>query len=548
MMKHLIGRQIFDLNISPDLDAAMLQQRVSQLCRDQVWPQLEELFNSLSDEEEIIRIDRLEIDLGQLAEQDLLMGEFVAMLRQQLENQLRDIIRNKKSPKADRLPVSRGFFEQWLFFLEKGRLPWSTGRLPDGWQPKVLETIATSSPAAQQLRLQLRSQPKSLLRLVYQHQPPFLKSLMELYSGKKQEVLLVASQEFTEWAPTLKQYQSIDREAPKDSRQASLLFWKEMLEMAIVLERRLEASTLLQRFLGGNFPIRTLKAFYREGQQPSFPVLTETIRAFFFEGEQEKELPLPPESQAPNLTQKTEKPIDDEGQPLAAEKSPPQPPKQEPFTTEPQGKPSPEEGIADEEKEEAFVKAAEERAITASTDIQEAYLQERAEMDGEEIFIENAGLILLHPFLPALFRKLELVEGKEFKDMPHRHRAIHLLQYLAVGEPAAPEYSLSLPKLLCGLPLNLPIDHTLDVTEAEQEEGEALLKAVISHWGALKRTSPAGLREGFLQRNGKLRLDSNGWQLQVEQKTQDILLNQLPWGIGMIKLPWMLDMMRVEWG
>jgi hypothetical protein len=37
------------------------------------------------------------------------------------------------------------------------------------------------------------------------------------------------------------------------------------------------------------------------------------------------------------------------------------------------------------------------------------------------------------------------------------------------------------------------------------------------------------------------------WLLQVEAKTVDILLNQLPWGISMIKLPWMQRMLWIEW-
>jgi hypothetical protein len=63
----------------------------------------------------------------------------------------------------------------------------------------------------------------------------------------------------------------------------------------------------------------------------------------------------------------------------------------------------------------------------------------------------------------------------------------------------------------------------------------------------LRNTSPDGLRGTFLLRPGKVSLRNDDWLLQVEARTCDILLEQLPWGIGMIKLPWMEKMVWVEW-
>jgi hypothetical protein len=76
---------------------------------------------------------------------------------------------------------------------------------------------------------------------------------------------------------------------------------------------------------------------------------------------------------------------------------------------------------------------------------------------------------------------------------------------------------------------------------------EDMLSTAISYWTALKNTSPDGLREGFLLRSGKLSHKFDEWFLFVEQKTLDVLLQQLPWTIGFIKLPWMNKMLKVEW-
>ena len=169
--------------------------------------------------------------------------------------------------------------------------------------------------------------------------------------------------------------------------------------------------------------------------------------------------------------------------------------------------------------------------------------------EGQSYYIRNAGIVLLHPFLPAFFRKLELVKEADFIDEAARQRAIHLIQFLATGEEGLPEYELVLPKFLCALPLDVPINRFQELSGEEKAESQKLLKAAIDHWGALGSTSPAGLQEGFLQREGKLEKRRQGWYLSVEQKTIDILLDRLPfgWGLGMVKLPWMEEILRVEW-
>lgn len=168
------------------------------------------------------------------------------------------------------------------------------------------------------------------------------------------------------------------------------------------------------------------------------------------------------------------------------------------------------------------------------------------ERDAQEgLYVDNAGLVLLHPFLPRFFEHLGLAAGdKLIKPMA----ALQLLHFLATGQPAAPEYALVLPKVLCSVALGMPVEKEAVLAETEREEAEALLKAVIRHWEALKGTSPDGLRGTFLVRPGKLTLREDGdWLLQVESQSYDILLNQLPWTISMIKLPWMQQMLRVEW-
>lgn len=170
--------------------------------------------------------------------------------------------------------------------------------------------------------------------------------------------------------------------------------------------------------------------------------------------------------------------------------------------------------------------------------------------DSGHIYCSNAGIVLLHPFLKQLFLKCELINvaSGQFLDVDHQVRAVYLLHYLSTGEWDAPEYQLSIQKLLCGLELHMPIPKLGEpISEKLKNESSKMMKAAIRHWGALGNASPASLQDGFLQREAKLQLTPTGYLLQMERKTLDILMDKLPWNTSRIKLPWMKGMLRVEW-
>lgn len=183
------------------------------------------------------------------------------------------------------------------------------------------------------------------------------------------------------------------------------------------------------------------------------------------------------------------------------------------------------------------------KAKTADDDPPPADLARGIDL-GEGAFVDSAGIVLLHPFLPALFERLDVAsEGKLIQP----DRALSLLHFLATRETRAPEYALLLPKLLCGLPLDEPVGPPVELTDGEIAEAENLLVTVIGHWEALGDASPDALRGTFLARSGKLSRREDDDLLQVEPQSFDVLLDRLPWGIGAIRLPWMARMLWVEW-
>lgn len=171
----------------------------------------------------------------------------------------------------------------------------------------------------------------------------------------------------------------------------------------------------------------------------------------------------------------------------------------------------------------------------------------KAEINEDGVFISHAGLIILHPYLLYFFKELGLLENEDFKDQNARQTAIHLLHYLATGLDHPFEYDLLFEKYLCGLPIDEPVERFVELTPRMKEESDEMLKAVVHHWKILKGTSPDGLREGFLQRSGKLIIKSFQHRLIIENNSIDILLDHLPWGYSVVSLPWLEKILYVDW-
>jgi hypothetical protein len=168
-------------------------------------------------------------------------------------------------------------------------------------------------------------------------------------------------------------------------------------------------------------------------------------------------------------------------------------------------------------------------------------------LDEEGIFIVNAGIVLLHPFLKSLFSRLLLIKDNSFVDEPAQETSLYLLHYVGTGKLEAEEFELVLAKILCAWPVEKPVKSGITLIPAYTAEADQMMEAAIEQFSILKNTSVAGLREGFLQRPGKLFSKDGDIRLRVEKSSIDLLLDYLPWNLGIIVLPWMKDILRVEW-
>ncbi|WP_286911840.1 contractile injection system tape measure protein [Flavobacterium sp. UBA4197] len=165
----------------------------------------------------------------------------------------------------------------------------------------------------------------------------------------------------------------------------------------------------------------------------------------------------------------------------------------------------------------------------------------------EAIKVENAGMVILTNYIPVLLERLRLVSGKQFTSSENQHNAALYLQYLITGLQKTDEVCLSLNKVLCGLPVNQDLADQMEISNEDQLLMTGLIEAAISHWTAIGRCSVDAFRGNWLIRDGILTEHEDKWELTVEKRVYDLLLNKSPFSFSIIKHPWMSKPLYVNW-
>lgn len=194
-----------------------------------------------------------------------------------------------------------------------------------------------------------------------------------------------------------------------------------------------------------------------------------------------------------------------------------------------------------------LVEADETKNSVLTEPVDEDGSEKELQQDQSAMYVGNAGLVLLWPYFQRLFSRMELVKDGKFVSEELQKKAIWVTQFLVNGRTDELEYELTLNKLLCGWPLAKPLITGIELTTAEQELCDSLVQASVANWKALGSTSVQGFRESFIQRKGKLGKGEARWELTVETKSFDVLLDTIPWGFKTVRLPWMDDLLDVDW-
>ena len=189
-------------------------------------------------------------------------------------------------------------------------------------------------------------------------------------------------------------------------------------------------------------------------------------------------------------------------------------------------------------------------AIAPGVRVYGSHLGTEQYRDLKHIPISNAGLVILFPFLPMLFMRLNMLsqDRRGFNSNESKVRAIFILQHLMASEDREyDEKDLFLNRLLINYPSNEPLPKRVELNQDELNTIDSLLETAKTNWSKMRNTSIRALQESFLNRAGFI--EKTEWEctLTVEERAYDILLDSIPWSYKLVRFPWMESILKVNW-
>ncbi len=558
--KHIINRQVLELTVPERKNALPVQNKSVEIVKYKLQPALDKLFSKLSSDVEIVRINKLVVDLGNITE-DNLETALVDQVVKQLDNQIIKLLissksnTEKKSPNGssginnDNLFVTektKDFLAQFVYFLQSGRFPW--------WHKTPEMEEAGKSPTdflfAEILKLDnvlLRSSLIPLFenalvrkRIIFQLSHSQIEELLRKLNPnlfKNLSAVFGVLRSLVKTGPQLNELTGFYYEAALrsfyaeneiKSASSKIGFLKE------ILTHSLRSLSIQEREIKLNEWILSLKT--RPEEELSINEIL-TLAALI-----QLALELPTLSKF--LFDTIQKSVVEKANVIG-------------YLDKLQIKKIKSGRVQDKNIAENVAEAdseskeeIESALLNQGANFQKDKLQFNNDGLSDEIGIQvfNAGLVLFHPFLRYFFEGLNLLDQElRFKSKSEAFKAVHLLQFIATGRETTPENELSLNKILVGLDISEPVPVRIPILEEEKEECVNLIKTVLNRWDALKTTNPLALTETYVQREGLLRHSGKTWNLQIERNSFDIMLEKLPWAIHLVKLPWNAQILYVEW-
>jgi hypothetical protein len=487
--RHRIQRQIVELAVGGVAEAPEAQRQLAQPFWDRVMPELEAVFDRAAGPDELLRLDRLELDLGPIGGGDW-PSAFKTKLIEELTRSLAQFtaVSERTDDDEDGERPRTEPWRQFLFFLAHGRLPWWAVEPMGEWND-VLSTGSDADWSA--LRETIASDSRARLRLVYSVEDEPLARAIARWSG------VPATDRVLEQLTPAHLQTALRRQWRRG-------FWMVVLDWV--------SAGIFHPSIGPRLArdLKMLRAMYESNATPS------------------SARPLTDESPGRGSWIRT---ADDLPEPWRAwwlthdETAP-----FEPAATEPP------------------IGARESKRRAAADSLPRANAPKKPQPAVEDgaIYLTGAGVVLVHPFLEQLFRERDLLDGRAFRGLEARDRAVQMIGLIAFGRVDVQEHDLVLAKVLCGAAIEEPLEPVL-LEDADVGACEELVRAVLQHWTALRSSSPALLREQFFLREGKLEDVDSGRRLTIERRAQDVLLARLPWGFGVVGPPWLNNRIFVHW-
>ncbi len=581
--KHKIQRQLFEVKFPKSCDENQLQADVSRMFRERLLPVIEKVFDEISPSGTLLCIKSLDINLGEIPLEkpyNIKIDKFEASFKQKVSSAIRnsnlthlgDGNHFKTPPETGALVTSASLnhsedqssfaqagrsvgnnWEQFCTFMETGVLPW-WGDVTD---PGIIKEAFTSL---------LEQQPALFKQQVTKwYKYPLLRKRMVAHLDDEHLFgltgLFLPEQIIQEL-----------RKLRKGQLSSNKMLWWEIIWIQIVKSNLIDTKAKDTRFEEQSF-IHQIRVNLQRNSKTNTPADKGTLEMGPSSGKHTSNISLPRNEQ-----ENQQSDINEGKTPLQENNNYHNLPsgsiqyrlgnipgettnKETVFNKIKQSHTRnkdnhPDTNISEDTTQEINkhkpAKLSENNLYQAEcicnqvieATIEQAFLSHH---QVTEYYLNNSGLVIIWPFYTWFFKQLGLIREEVFVDEEARHKAACLMQAVASGIPGTVEYMLPLNKLLCGIPLNEPIDGLNELTNEDMADCNTLLQAVIEQVEILNNMSTCGFRGSFLLREGVLKSRDGQWHLYVKGETYDVVLERFPWPFNFVKLPWMQQLLYVEW-
>ena len=518
---HLIQQQQINLDWVNVAEPRQLKNQLAKFARQQLLPQMESVFDELTRDGRVIQFDKIVLDLGDIYSanwQQAFCERFVVHLKEQLLRYSTDTLVSGENTE-DKVQRGEIIFKQFLFFLHHGRLPrWGATQ-----KTAVLRKAASRFTPTQwrDVGHAISKDEQARRRLIVFCEDEQLERYCSTVFGLNNvaQTLLtfvpIPSNDplFQIWRHCCWS-RLFDLATAQRQPQVVTRCLQELLAMRAVIDTWRKDSSQAENTFELNDQARQAMAALPEPWRAWIaPILKIDCRWKIQEDNAERLLRRLTAGESFNtLIRIITKAPQDYGR------------RPEPSTLA-----------------ETRPAIAKETSTTAKS------IKNRDKTVEGPILVAAAGMVIVHPFIEELFRAQSLLTENDFRNEECRHTGVHMFAHLAFGELDTQEYDLLLAKLLCTMPWERSL-LPWELTDEQRKSCDQLLLAALHHWPPLKSQSTQFLRQQFFWRNGRLKATNDGWRLTIEKRAQDILLDRLPWGFGVIRMPWMKEILYVNWG
>ncbi len=444
--KHIINRQVLELTIPERGVAQSVQNKTSEIIKYKLQPALDKLFSKLTTADEIVRIDKLVIDLGTVS-----INELEKVLVERSLNEISDKINRLKisgltdkgiKPESGNLADKNGkftstskskdFLERFVYFLQFGRFPWwhksdksSAKPVTDQLEEIFAEILKIEAAFLKSSIFPLLGDPSVRKRIVFQFNHSQLNALLKKLDKKLFETffsvfkVLLSSVKSTEKRNDLTNcfykivLQNFTAEQNLKTGDLKIEFIKELLGVFLTKYSIKENETLLIEIL------QTLENQQIKGSRENWDLTVATVvqEALKLHSHNQvlheiiQDIILKSGSKVKNLVEQQLK-----------------------------------ISIKEYVKNNGAVKTQSEKnvkdllvenikgAISENREKPFSPFPPKPADDAEGIVVSNAGLVLIHPFLRYFFDGLGLLDKElHFKSQSDVFKAIHLLQFIATS-------------------------------------------------------------------------------------------------------------------